>query len=86
MYEVFDSFLKVETWHTTHPLDDKRFNLSLNQVVRNSGFDPDEMAEYFRSQLGIGSDDENHPFNEAIRRRQHQADAVHSFLHDTGEA
>lgn len=86
MYEVFDSFLKVETWHTTHPMDDKRFNLALNQVVRKAGFDADEMAGYFRSKLGIGADDEAHTFDEAIRRRQRQADAIHSFLHDNGEA
>ncbi|PKQ11043.1 MAG: hypothetical protein CVT70_16390 [Alphaproteobacteria bacterium HGW-Alphaproteobacteria-1] len=86
MYEAFDSFLKVETWHTTHPMDDKRFNVALNQVVRNPDFDPEKMAEYFQSQFQVGPDDETHPFHEAIRRRQYQADAVRSFLHDIGEA
>jgi hypothetical protein len=86
MYEAFDSFLNVATWHTKHEYDDKRFNLALNKVVREAGFDPDEMAGYFRSHLGIGAENDPHPFHDAIQHRQQQAVAVQSFLRDIREA
>ena len=28
MYEVFDNFIKVQTWHTRHPNDEQRFYIA----------------------------------------------------------
>lgn len=81
MYEAFDTFLATETWHTSHNFDDQRFNLALNQVVRNAEFDPERMAEYFR--VRVGANDEDHPFSLAIEHRRGQAEAVQSFLRHT---
>ena len=34
MYEAFDSFLDVDTWHTGHAYDLERFNVALAKVVK----------------------------------------------------
>lgn len=81
MYEVFNKFLRVATWHTTHPKDDERFHLALNEVVRLKSFDPSHMADYFRSYLGTQADH----FHEAIDMRHLQAEHIRLFLFDIGE-
>lgn len=79
MYTAFDKFLRVETWHTTHPLDDERFHHALNEVVRHRDFVPSAMADYFRDYLG----DKAARFENEIDRREIQAETIHSFLYDT---
>lgn len=81
MYRAFDKFLRVDTWHTTHPLDDERFHQALNEVVRLKGFHPSDMADYFRSYLGAKA---SH-FEDAIDMRHSQADHIRSFLYDIGD-
>ena len=78
MYEAFDSFLKVGTWHTTHPKDDERFYLALREVVLQRDFSPEKMREYFQEKVGLG-DDESHPTMEAITRRYHQAETIADY-------
>lgn len=46
MYEVFDSFCKVPTWDTSHPLDKRRFQNALSEVVHLQDFCPEEMCSY----------------------------------------
>ena len=53
MYAVFDSFLAADTWHTTHPLDGRRFFLALDKVVRNENFNADKMAAYIYDKTGV---------------------------------
>ena len=38
MYEVFDSFLRVDTWHTGASLDEKRFFTALENRGPRSRF------------------------------------------------
>lgn len=52
MYEAFDFFLNIDTWHTRHPSDENRFFVCLNKVVRHEEFSPDEMGEYMRQKTG----------------------------------
>lgn len=33
----FDSWVRVDTWDTGHPLDEKRFNLALKSCVEKCG-------------------------------------------------
>lgn len=47
-YSVFDSFCKTPTWDTTHPLDQRRFNNALDEVVIDRDFSPEVMGEYIR--------------------------------------
>lgn len=46
MYEAFDSFLRIQTWYTTHEADQQRFFCALRSVVNNEGFAPDELGRY----------------------------------------
>ncbi|KUO69175.1 MAG: hypothetical protein APF80_02290 [Alphaproteobacteria bacterium BRH_c36] len=77
MYEVFDPFLTIETWHTTHALDVHRFNKALGEVVRKKAFNPDSMAEYFIGKLEL---QEGTPLIDAARRYASDAWAVRTFL------
>ena len=47
-YSVFDRFCKVPTWHTSHALDERRFNDALKLVIDNPEFSPESMGEYIR--------------------------------------
>jgi hypothetical protein len=53
MYEAFDKFLAVPTWHTTHDLDGERFYRALHQVVKDDAFNPDAMADDMHQKLGV---------------------------------
>jgi hypothetical protein len=46
MYEAFDDFLRVPTWHTTHSMDKRRFFCALRTVVGIPTFNPDLFGEY----------------------------------------
>jgi len=46
MYEAFDLFLSVPTWHTNHQLDEERFFRSLRSVVHQPHFDPEGLKAY----------------------------------------
>lgn len=80
MYEAFDSYLGVDTWHTSHPLDDERFYRALAKVVRDPKFNADEMGEYMRERQGVGREDRDPFFNNVIDRRVSQAWAINEFL------
>jgi hypothetical protein len=84
MYEVFDPYLKTDTWHTSHPLDDQRFFRALNEVVKNPNFNPDEMGRYMREQKKVSRDDNTNPFNSVIDDRVSNAWAVKEFLEANG--
>jgi hypothetical protein len=79
MYEAFDSFLSIETWHTTHPLDEKRFFRALAQIVEDPDFSADELGNYLREHVDVppGTDDYR---NEAIDRYVAAAWAVREYL------
>lgn len=47
MYEAFDSFLRVPTWHTRHANDEERFFCVLRTVVGNAQFSPEAMGDHF---------------------------------------
>ena len=80
MYEVFNSFLQVDTWHTRHPTDNRRFFIALQPVVSDPNFNPDEMGRYMRDKLGINPDDREHPFNISIDRYTSDAWAIRGYL------
>jgi hypothetical protein len=55
MYDSFEPFIRVSTWHTFHPKDEEHFYLALNKVVRRLNFDPSAMGDYFRDYLGANA-------------------------------
>jgi hypothetical protein len=80
MYEAFDSFLAVGTWHTNHDADGRRFYEALSRVVRDPKFSPDRMGEYVRQKTGTKKD---HPFEDDISRLVSNAWAVRDYLQAT---
>lgn len=86
MYQAFDNFLAVDTWHTTHPLDEKRFFRALDRIVRESAFNADAMASYMREKVGISPNEEKDDSRaEAIDRYTSAAWAVRGYLDATSE-
>jgi hypothetical protein len=84
MYEVFESFIKVDTWHTGHPCDEGRFYTALNQVVWSEEFDPQKMATFLRSILGHSAEDETSYFAVVIDELRARADVVSAFVRCNG--
>jgi hypothetical protein len=82
MYQVFDGFLAMDTWHTRHALDERRFFEALSSVVKDSNFDPEKMGEYFRQKTRstIHANDNKHPFEHAIAHYVAAAWAVKDYL------
>ena len=48
-YDVFDPFLARDTWHTSHPLDERAFYRCLQKVVEHPDFSPESMGKYIES-------------------------------------
>lgn len=81
-YNIFDSFLKVDTWHTLHDSDLKRFYECLKPVVLDPDFNPESMGEYFRTEKG--ATDSEHPYFDTVSSLVEKAWAVRDFLNMTG--
>jgi hypothetical protein len=77
-HRVFDTFLSVDTWHTTHPLDDRRFFWALSEVVEDPDFNPEAMGDHFRKVKAVTSD--QHPFASRIDSLVSKAWAVREYL------
>jgi len=80
-YSVFDSFCKIPTWNTTHPLDERRFMQALGQVVGDPDFSAEAMGQHIREHCtdpmwGI-SDGE---MDTTIERLVRDAEAVQAFV------
>jgi hypothetical protein len=83
MYQAFDKFLNVDTWHTRHPNDEGRFFVVLHSVVGNPDFNPDSLGEYMRQKKNVSRDDKEHGFNYAIDHYVAAAWAVRDYLKAT---
>ena len=59
MYDIFDRFLAIDTWHTNHDNDQSRFYSALSQVIDHPNFNPDRMGEYMRSKKNVDRDAED---------------------------
>jgi hypothetical protein len=77
LYRVFDGFLTVETWHTAHPNDLTRFYQALVRIVQSPEYNPDNMGEYFRHEVGAKRDD---ALGEAVDDYVARAWAVREYL------
>jgi hypothetical protein len=80
-YAVFEPFLDVETWHSSHPMDDRRFFLALYAVVKRAEFSPQAMGDYFRQRKGEHSDE--HHLSRRIDDLVSKAWAVRDFIDAT---
>lgn len=80
MYSVFDTFLKVATWHTSHANDETRFFTALHKVVSDDEFNPDAMAEYMCAKLKLDKDDHGNHFVSDVMRLRSAAWSVKDYL------
>jgi hypothetical protein len=80
MYEAFDAFIGVDTWHTGHAFDEERFYMCLYNVIWEPGFDPDGMALYLRDFKNISNDDYESAFAKDVERLRSQAWVVYDFI------
>ena len=81
MYEVFDSYLNVGTWHTNHDSDQERFFRALANVVHDANFSPDEMGAYMLTNKNVDPDNEDQSaLNNTIDLRVTQASAICDYL------
>jgi hypothetical protein len=81
-YDVFDSFLSVDTWYTSHWLDDRGFFVCLSKIVQKPDFDPESMGEYMRAVKDI--DSHEHHFALRVRDLVSKAWAVRQYLEASG--
>ena len=84
MYQAFDKFLALDTWHTRSQFDEKIFFLALSSVVKDGKFNPEEMGSYMRQKTRPSSNVEDHPFEHAIAHYVAAAWAVKDYLAATG--
>lgn len=82
MYEALDSYLRIDTWHTPHPLDSRRFFQALHKIVAEPGFSVEALRGYIQTKV----EPSNPAFAQAIERRVEQAWAVREYLESTGQA
>jgi hypothetical protein len=80
LYETFDNFLNVDTWHTRHPFDEQRFFIELHKVIKDPQFNPDNLAEYIREKKNVSRDDRENLLNVAIDDYVAAAWAVKDYL------
>ena len=83
MYEVFDSYLNRDTWHTNHDLDRQRFMQVLAGVVHDDEFNPDEMRKYMLEKKGVRPENRNDSFGLKIDQLTQDAWAVKDFFQMT---
>jgi hypothetical protein len=81
MYDVFDTFIGLGTWHTHHANDEQRFMTALYKVVWDDGFNPDELRKYLRAKLHLDENDHTSHFSDDVDKYTRDAWAVKDFIH-----
>ena len=84
--ELLLPWMQVETWHTTHPSDQKRFNMALASVIRELGHQVtyDDLKDAIELLL-----EKHHPnlilgnFESEIDRCAGNAEIITSYVCDT---
>ncbi len=84
LYEAFDKFLALDTWHTRHPSDQRRFYIALSSVIKDPQFNPDRLGEYIRKKKTVSRDNQEDLLNIAIDGWVTSAWAVKDYLEANG--
>ena len=79
MYEAFDRFLAMDTWHTRHPADVRRFFQALDNVVRDPNFTADRFREYLLTKLSPAQRADSY-WMSVVEDYHDKADAVRDYL------
>ncbi len=81
---AFGEFVKVKTWDTRSPDDEREFFLALDTIVRDRNFNPEQMAEFFRQTFETETTPDSESIDEAIEHYLDAAWAVKRYLESTG--
>jgi hypothetical protein len=80
MYEAFDAFLRIPTWHTKHALDEERFYDAVAAVVERRDFHGDSLSEYMDGKRAGGEESLANLTDEAYESaRDHYVDEAHAI-------
>lgn len=80
-------WMQVDTWHTTHPMDSKRFHQALNSVFSEFGAsisydDFKDAMVYLSETLPSGKLEKNY-LKKTIERYASNAETIFGYLYDT---
>ena len=83
------SWMQVDTWHTTHPLDSERFNKALSSTIDSHGLqitydDFKDAMELLAEKLYSNKYEEKHLYD-IIDKFASKAETIISYLYDTTE-
>ncbi|WP_100634609.1 hypothetical protein [Pseudomonas qingdaonensis] len=83
--ELLNPWLRVDTWHTEHILDDQRFHRALNQAYEELGLEihSGDVIMAIESALDKRSPELKKAYSEAIKRYAEKAQIIGWYVRDT---
>ena len=85
--EKLKPWMQVDTWHTSHPLDDQRFHKSLQAAFSEFGvsiaYDDFKEAMEYLVETGVASKLEAGYLEGSIEKSASKAEHISSYLSDT---
>ncbi|WNC95227.1 hypothetical protein RI103_38750 (plasmid) [Paraburkholderia sp. FT54] len=87
--DAMRAWMQVDTWHTNHPMDEKRFHQALHEAFTAVGrpLSADDMLDALKElgqQLGRPVNDAQY-FIPRIEERVRIAERIGEYLHDIGK-
>ncbi|MEZ0605731.1 hypothetical protein ACAX43_26715 [Paraburkholderia sp. IW21] len=87
--DAMRQWMQVDTWHTNHPMDEKRFHKALHDAFAAVGkpLTADDLLDALRElgqQLGRPVNDSQY-FIPRIEERARIAERIGEYLHDNGK-
>ena len=79
MYTPIKSFLNVDTWHTSHPLDKNRFYIALSQIIDSSDFSSQKLRTFMLAEKNLLDEDYENSFVKEIDNLTREAETIHSY-------
>lgn len=84
--EQMKPWMQVDTWHTSHPLDDKRFHKALQNAFSEFGvsiaYDDFKEAMEYLAETGDNSKLDAGYLEESIEKLASKAEHISSYLSD----
>jgi glycine/D-amino acid oxidase-like deaminating enzyme len=83
--ELLNPWLRVDTWHTAHILDDQRFHRALKQAYEELGTDihSGDVILAIENTLNKRSPELKEAYSEAIKRYAGKAQQIGWYVRDT---
>lgn len=87
IYKCFVDWFKKDTWSTTHPLDDERFNRCCYDAFqrKNLEIDADSFQELLTKIISEFHSSSEETVARDLERFASRLDTIHGYLCDTGQ-